>query len=344
MIKDVVTRPEWVNHTGKHSRKDASDWWDWLDMMRKFHDRHVCFIDYLCLETTSEASLMCKKMVVWKHRSQVMSLKTDSCHGANFVIIGVLTGGCQFDNIWCHQWWQSWHSDINGGASSSLINTLASEKSCFTAYWHVLHPTYNLQAWRSDKDITEQLLRKIHHPNGISIVQNNTWACSAGPVFVHIALSFINTARLSAEKMLIISHLTYLFIQEILILNLFSHKGLDPLVQSNRKHRTNLDYIITCFNNVYIIIFFNPIVKSSCFDNLFTPTAASYATSTDILNSPVWFFFPVAFTSPECKTLPLSPEVVWIPSNVSELGDPGGVLLHLATNEEVGEVGSENMN
>ena len=232
-----------------------------------WHDEEIswqtCLLYWLPVPwTTSEASLMCKKTVVWKHRSQVMSLKTDSCHGANFVIIGVLTGGCQFDNIWCHQWWQSWHSDINGGASSSLINTLASEKRCFTAYWYVLHPTYNSQAWRSDKDVTEQLLRKIHHPNGISIVQNNTWACSAGPVYVHIALIFINTARLSAEIMLIISQLTYLFVQEILILNLFSHKGLDPLVQSNRKHRTNLDYIITCakINHVltmYTSLFFS---------------------------------------------------------------------------------------
>ena len=36
--------------------------------------------------------------------------KTESCHDANFIIIGDIRG-CHNDNLWCHQWWQSWHHD-----------------------------------------------------------------------------------------------------------------------------------------------------------------------------------------------------------------------------------------
>ena len=31
-----------------------------------------------------------------------------SCHDANFVVTGSNTG-CHNDNLWCCQWWQSWH-------------------------------------------------------------------------------------------------------------------------------------------------------------------------------------------------------------------------------------------
>ena len=37
------------------------------------------------------------------------SLKNKSCHDANFVITGG-TAGC-YDNLQCHQWWQSWHHE-----------------------------------------------------------------------------------------------------------------------------------------------------------------------------------------------------------------------------------------
>ena len=46
---------------------------------------------------------------MWLAIGQV-SVKTKSCHDANFVIIGGTTG-CRYDNLWCHQWWQSWHHD-----------------------------------------------------------------------------------------------------------------------------------------------------------------------------------------------------------------------------------------
>ena len=36
------------------------------------------------------------------------STETVSHHDANFVITGG-TGGCQNDNLQCHQWWQSWN-------------------------------------------------------------------------------------------------------------------------------------------------------------------------------------------------------------------------------------------
>ena len=41
----------------------------------------------------------------------------ESCHNANFVITGG-TGGCHYDNLWCHQWWQklaSWQLSIFSG-------------------------------------------------------------------------------------------------------------------------------------------------------------------------------------------------------------------------------------
>ena len=37
-------------------------------------------------------------------------VKLDSCHDANFVVTGSTTG-CHYDNLWCHQWRQSWHQD-----------------------------------------------------------------------------------------------------------------------------------------------------------------------------------------------------------------------------------------
>ena len=38
------------------------------------------------------------------------TLELKTCHDANFVIIGG-TGICHKDNLWCHQWRQSWHHD-----------------------------------------------------------------------------------------------------------------------------------------------------------------------------------------------------------------------------------------
>ena len=37
-------------------------------------------------------------------------LKKQSCHDANFVVTGG-TGGCCYDNLWCHPWRHSWHND-----------------------------------------------------------------------------------------------------------------------------------------------------------------------------------------------------------------------------------------
>ena len=41
------------------------------------------------------------------------TLNTKSCHVVNFVITGG-TGGCQYDNLQCHQWSQSCHYDNSG--------------------------------------------------------------------------------------------------------------------------------------------------------------------------------------------------------------------------------------
>ena len=38
------------------------------------------------------------------------SMKTVSCHNANSVITGG-TGDCHYNNLWCHEWLQSWHYD-----------------------------------------------------------------------------------------------------------------------------------------------------------------------------------------------------------------------------------------
>ena len=35
-----------------------------------------------------------------------------SRHNANFVVTRG-TIGCRYDNLWCHQWWLSWHHDAN---------------------------------------------------------------------------------------------------------------------------------------------------------------------------------------------------------------------------------------
>ena len=37
------------------------------------------------------------------------SLKRESCCDGNFIIIEG-TKGCHYDNLWCHQWWQSYAS------------------------------------------------------------------------------------------------------------------------------------------------------------------------------------------------------------------------------------------
>ena len=36
--------------------------------------------------------------------------KAKSFYDANFVITGGIKG-CHGDNLWCHQWWLSWHGD-----------------------------------------------------------------------------------------------------------------------------------------------------------------------------------------------------------------------------------------
>ena len=40
------------------------------------------------------------------------TLKSESCHDANFAITGD-TGGCHNNNVQCHQWRQSWHLNYN---------------------------------------------------------------------------------------------------------------------------------------------------------------------------------------------------------------------------------------
>ena len=39
------------------------------------------------------------------------SLKTKNCYDDNFVITGSTCGGCCYDNLQCHKWFQSWHHD-----------------------------------------------------------------------------------------------------------------------------------------------------------------------------------------------------------------------------------------
>ena len=41
-------------------------------------------------------------------------------HDANFVITGGTTG-CRDDNLWCHQWWQSWHHDNSLSVFSNYV-------------------------------------------------------------------------------------------------------------------------------------------------------------------------------------------------------------------------------
>ena len=60
------------------------------------------------------------------------TLKTERCHhDGNFVITGG-TRGCHYDNLWCLQWWQSWHHE-NSGFSVDAIPYLA-HYCMFT--WH----------------------------------------------------------------------------------------------------------------------------------------------------------------------------------------------------------------
>ena len=41
---------------------------------------------------------------------QLYTLNTESCYYVDFVVIGG-TAGCHYDNLQCHQWWQSWHHE-----------------------------------------------------------------------------------------------------------------------------------------------------------------------------------------------------------------------------------------
>ena len=42
--------------------------------------------------------------------TNIVSPKTENWHDGKFVITG-MTAGCDYDNLWYHQWWQSWHLD-----------------------------------------------------------------------------------------------------------------------------------------------------------------------------------------------------------------------------------------
>ena len=74
-----------------------------------------------------------------------MTLKIDSCNDANFVITGG-TASYHYDNLQCHQWWQSWyHNDswLSVKASDDglvpLGNRPLSEPmltQIFVAVWH----------------------------------------------------------------------------------------------------------------------------------------------------------------------------------------------------------------
>ena len=61
--------------------------------------------DYHNCHQSNITNFLCEKWHAWP-------LKTENCHDANFVITGG-TGGCHYDNLQCHQWWQSWHHDCS---------------------------------------------------------------------------------------------------------------------------------------------------------------------------------------------------------------------------------------
>ena len=43
--------------------------------------------------------------------SKVKTLKTESYHDANFVVVSGGTTGCHHDNLRCHHWQYSWHNE-----------------------------------------------------------------------------------------------------------------------------------------------------------------------------------------------------------------------------------------
>ena len=59
----------------------------------------------------------------------VSTLKTVNCHDANFVITGGIVG-CRYDNLRCHQWWQSWHHDESRFSVWPELAKLHIIKSC----------------------------------------------------------------------------------------------------------------------------------------------------------------------------------------------------------------------
>ena len=67
--------------------------------------------------------------LVWGYLS--WSLKTDSCHNANFAITGSTTD-CHHDCLWCSHWQQSWHHGRHEFSVESWLPVHIVQESLYT--------------------------------------------------------------------------------------------------------------------------------------------------------------------------------------------------------------------
>ena len=100
-----------------------------------YHSPLICGVGYLSgngpgQPEPQENHEQEKQCITW-NMSKLWSLKTKSCHDANFVITGG-TAGCHYDNLQCHQLRQSWYYD----ESVFIVFT-----NIFCAYIDVYHVT-----------------------------------------------------------------------------------------------------------------------------------------------------------------------------------------------------------
>ena len=114
--------------------------------------------------------------------------KAEGGHDADFVVTGSTTG-CHNDNLWCYQWWQSWHHDNSRFQCMYKYKIALSRFNIFHIfmtdihvcdYWHISCPDNCmslLRPWEHPCIMMIKSHMKSIHVTGVYILRKTAKLC-----------------------------------------------------------------------------------------------------------------------------------------------------------------------
>ena len=121
--------------------------------------------------------------------------KTKSCHNVNFVVIGGIIG-CHSDNLWFHQWWQSWHYDdfvfsvvVPSSASVNVARRYLAKNSLgfrgdFEVQWRM--PMSRQSNLPFVKTTAAEICYSVKHDIITHLTLSHTWHYHTGNIITHL--------------------------------------------------------------------------------------------------------------------------------------------------------------